>query len=174
MRQEKLCINFRRSSRQCKLYLPTQEEAMKDSGLILVIKNTSLRAVLKILQRNARDSRPNFCKYTYFTPRFFSFLFHDNLWVPDMCFEAVDIPCVSQKLHRQKSSFTRRNYAMERNAGFHINIQDSFTLPFRFWIYWHFNCVCFCQLYNDYLRLGFIHLIELKKNTTLNRLQSQR
>jgi len=38
MRQEMLCKNFQRSSRKCKLHLPIEEEAMKDSGLILVIK----------------------------------------------------------------------------------------------------------------------------------------
>lgn len=166
MKQETLCKNFRRSSRQCKFYLSIEEEAMKDSGLILVKKSTNLRAVLKMLQWNARDSRLDFYKYTHFTPRFFSFPFHDNVWVRDMCLLAVDIVCVSQTLQGQKSSFTRRNYTMERVAGFHIHIQESFILPFRSLIHWRFNYVGFWQWYNDYLPFGFLHLFEPKEYNT--------
>lgn len=83
-----------------------------------------------------------------------------------MCLETVDIFCVSQTLHGHKSSFTRCNYAMERIAGFHINIQDSFILPFRFLIQWHFSCICFWHWYNDYLPSGFIHFSSKKKSNT--------
>jgi len=69
MRQEPLCKNFRRSSRQCKLYLPVEEEAMKDSGLILVIKEYEFKGNSQNVA--VKCSRLDLYYYTYFTPRFF-------------------------------------------------------------------------------------------------------
>jgi len=175
MRQETLSKNFRRSSRQCTLYLRIEKEAIKYSRLMLVMKKRIQaygqfsKSCSEMLETRDPISINTRTSHHVSSHSFFMIIFGSLI-----CVLTLSILSAYHKRFMGKNPPSQDVIMPWKGiAGFHINIQDSFILLFRFLIHWHFNCIGFWQWYNDYLPLGFIRFSS-QKNPTLSHWQSQR